>query len=631
MVTLLQRLGLIALALLGAAFSAQPVYAQATAEVKVEIQGNSLLSRGKILDLLSGQDFPAEPDTTVWESWAEDAAALLLENYHELGFFLAAITVKPQIKARNDSLIAARVKFEIAEGMRFKFREVRIESTSRPAPLAIEELRCRRGRNFGRELMGKDRRDILRAFGNSGFLHAKASESWRLDSTAHAVDLVFHVEPGDPLVFDTLMIRITREGDTTGQPGLTREAMLRELLQIERGDTVFLRKTSAYERKLRSTHVFNLVRLKDSTLDSSTGRAAMLLKAEERIPGSMEWSAFYETQFGPGFSGNWTHSNLFGRLHEAHTLLSMAQKRQSLFLGYASLLFLGSPFRFDYDFSIDWQQESRFAEDKPFFAGDFLVENQGRLSRAFGSHYRWVTGAEFRGRSELIDTLDRLRDFNLNWLNSAFATYVDDILNPTQGARFAFTWGNGGPTLSGGEVNFVQERHNWLELESAYYWPFFSWLNLAWRVDGGRFFGKADFNAERFFLGGNRNVRSHSWRSVCPIEDSTGICQQENLEPGYVLASLELRLSPFPSRWAFKDNFLRHLPDFQWVPFVDYGLIWQMDSSIRPEGRGRAMGLGLRYVLFNIFNLRLDYAVDPYRKTSDGWQSRWVLDLAQAF
>jgi outer membrane protein assembly factor BamA len=617
-------LGLLILCLTCEAVFAQP-------EVEIEIKGNALLGRGKILEVVGLQAYPTDASPEAWEGWAEDAAALVLEHYQNMGFFMVKASVSPKIDAIGDSLVAAKVSFDISEGARFRFRDVRIESAKTRPPISVDELRCRKGRTFDRELMSKDRRDILRAFGNAGFLHAKAGESLRLDSAAAAIDLVFQVEAGSPLIFDTLLIRITREGDTTNQPGLTNEGMLRNLLQLSHGDTVSLRKTSAYERKLRSTHVFNLVRLKDSTLDTSTGLTAMQFKAEERVPGEMELSAFYETQFGPGFAGSWTHSNLLGRLHEAHTLLSLAQKRQTLFLGYASLLFLSTPFRFDYDFTIDWQQESRFAETKPFFAGDFLVENQGRLSRAFGSHYRYVTGAEFRGRSELVDTTTRLRDFNLNWLNSAFMTYVDDALNPTRGSRFALTWGNGGPVFSSGELNVVQERHNWLELETAYYWPLFSWINLAWRLDGGRFFGSADFNAERFFLGGNRNVRSHNWRSVCPIEDPEGVCQQENLEPTYVLGSLELRLKPFPAKLSFKDSWVRHLPDFQIVPFIDYGMIWQRQSALRPEGRGRALGLGLRYVLFNIFNLRLDYAVDPYREASGEPLSRWVLDLAQAF
>ncbi len=597
------------------------------------IEGNDYLSTGKIEELLVLPQHPEQYSPASWQAWSEDAAAVVEEYYHDIGFFLAAAVVTTAVDSTRDSSVISLVRLRIREGIRFHFREVAIEVGTAPMLTLAANLNCRAGKPFDRDLVYKDRRDILRTYGNAGFLHAKAGESWRLDTANYKVDLIYQVEAGRPLVFDTLLIHNRREGDSTEAQGLTQFELLRGLLNLKRGDTVSLRKTSAYERKLRSTHVFNVVRLKDSVLDTNSGLTAMVLKTEERVPGEMELAAFYETQFGPGFSGSWTHSNVTGRLHELHGLASLALKRQTLFLGYASLLLMGSPFRFDNDLSLDWQQAGIYSQESPAFNGDFNVDNQSRLSRGFGTHFRYVAAAELRGRSELADkAAGRLRDFNLNWLNSIFTTYLDDMLNPTRGVRFGMTWGNGGPILSSGEVNVVQERHNWLEAELAGYWPLWSWLNVAGRLGGGRFFGRADLNAERFFLGGARNVRSHDWREVCPEADSLGACVKVRLEPIYTLLSAEIRLSPFPVRWALRDNWLSQLPDIQIVPFLDYGTIWEVGEPVQFQGRGRAIGLGLRYVLFKIFNLRLDYAIDPYRYESDGSRmSRWVIDLAQAF
>jgi len=60
---------------------------------------------------------------------------------------------------------------------------------------------------------------------------------------------------------------------------------------------------------------------------------------------------------------------------------------------------------------------------------------------------------------------------------------------------------------------------------------------------------------------------------------------------------------------------------------VDYGNVWEVGKKLNPEGRGRAFGLGLRFSVLSIFNLRLDYAVDGLERRND----QWVLDLAQAF
>jgi outer membrane protein assembly factor BamA len=148
------------------------------------------------------------------------------------------------------------------------------------------------------------------------------------------------------------------------------------------------------------------------------------------------------------------------------------------------------------------------------------------------------------------------------------------------------------------------------------------------RLDGGRFFGDGGSNSDRFFLGGPRSVRSFGWRELCPVRvDSTGVCSQEGIEPAYLLASFEVRAHPFSTAFINPEGRLKHLLGLQVVPFVDYGNVWEMGKSTTPEGRGRAFGLGLRYSLLSIFNLRLDFAVDGLEMEN----RQWVVDLAQAF
>jgi hemolysin activation/secretion protein len=99
------------------------------------------------------------------------------------------------------------------------------------------------------------------------------------------------------------------------------------------------------------------------------------------------------------------------------------------------------------------------------------------------------------------------------------------------------------------------------------------------------------------------------------------------VEPAYLLASFEIRANPFSASFINPEGRFRHLLGLQVVPFVDFGNVWEVGKSIQPEGRGRAYGLGLRYSLLSIFNLRVDFAVDG----PDMENSQWVLDLAQAF
>jgi outer membrane translocation and assembly module TamA len=250
------------------------------------------------------------------------------------------------------------------------------------------------------------------------------------------------------------------------------------------------------------------------------------------------------------------------------------------------------------------------------------------VSRIFTSWLRGVSTAEFTDQSEKIDSAHTEREFDLNFINTAYLAFLDNFVNPARGTRWAFSWGNGGSFLTQGEEDVPTRRHNWLEGESSYYYPLVERLKLAFRLDGGRFFGEAGLNSERFFLGGPRSIRSFGWRKVCPEKnDTTGVCVKSGLQPAYYLTSFEIRSSPFSPAFINPDGRLKFLLGLQVVPFVDYGVVWDVGKPVTEDGTGKAFGLGLRYSLLSIFNLRVDYAVDGLERKN----SQWVFDLAQAF
>jgi outer membrane protein assembly factor BamA len=352
----------------------------------------------------------------------------------------------------------------------------------------------------------------------------------------------------------------------------------------------------------------------------------MVLSAEERVPGEFDLAGYWETQYGFGADLSLSHANLAGKLQEGRLGFTLAQRKQSVLAGYAAPLFFGTLVRFDNELVVNWYQDRSLVRDTGWFDGDFDISNQSKLSRQLTAWLRAVSGAELFGKSERLDTTQRVRDFNLNFLNSIYLQRLDAWVNPTQGGRLAFTWGNGGPILDDGRVAPHRNRHNWLEAEAAGYVPLGKRAVVALRVDGGRFFGAlcaGGINSPRFYLGGPRRVRSRDWRSVCPRVNSDGNCLQEDVEPAFVLGSAELRLSPF----ANAQGSLRHVAGLQVVPFADYGNVWEPGKAQTPEGEGRAVGIGVRYGFLALFNLRVDYARDP----EDASVSRWIFDLAQAF
>lgn len=597
----------------------------------VKIEGNREFSARRITALIALPQPDPQWRIDEWEGWSEDAALLVREAYRDLGYLDAGAVVTLRF---SDTAVGAAgvsaltpphtVEISIEEGERYRFREVRLRLPGPDFPrYDTLDLGVRPGRPYDRGLLFRDRRALLRFYGDAGFLHAQAAESLFYDHDRKAVDVAFHVQPGAATVFDTLVFRVHREGDTTAAAGVTRTDHLRSLFPLARGDTLTLSGLNEYERKLKSTRVFNFVRLRDS-IGPDSGRSVMVLSAEERIPGEFDLAGYWETQYGLGADLSLSHANLAGRLQEGRLGLTLAERKQTVLAGYAAPLVFGTMVRFDNEFVVNWYQDRPLVRDTGWFDGNFDISNQSKLSRQLTAWARGVSGAELFGKSERLDTLQRVRDFNLNFLNSIYLQKLDVWGNPTRGGRLALTWGNGGPLLNAGAIAPHLNRHNWLEAEAAAYVPLGSRMVVALRLDGGRFFGAGGINAPRFFLGGPRSVRSRDWRSICPRVNSDGNCLQEDVEPAFVLASGELRVSPFT---GITTGPLRYVADVQVVPFADYGNVWEPGQALTPSGQGRAIGLGVRYELLAMFNLRIDYARDP----ENAGVSRWIFDLAQAF
>ncbi len=600
-------------------------------------EGNIHLARKKMDAVLSAPENPKGMSREDWDDWVDETASAITDLYGEIGYLDAAVKVDApgwdSAKAEDN-----RVRIHVREGDRYRFGSVAILTPDHsPSVLDPGRLQSRNGKPFEKDVVFRDRREILNAYGNAGFLHAKSSETISPDTAAKLVNLEFRVEPGPAVVFDTLMIRNLREGDSTGARGVTSTRLLKALLGMHAGDTVSLSNTGSFERKLKSTRAFNYVRLRDSLLADKDNGSALILATEERVPGEADASIFFETQYGGGIATNWSHGNMLGQLHEGRLGGSWAQRKQSVYAGYASPLFFGTSLRFDNDLVANWYQDSELQKTAGSYEGDFDVTNASKISRAFTSWSRGVSSTELAGQSERVpaeiagktDSIVTERAFNLNFINSAYFSFLDDAVSPTRGVRWSLTWGNGGSFSNANRIDVpVSSRHNWLEGESSFYYPLMERLKLAFRLDGGRFYGDGGLNSERFFLGGPRSVRSYGWRKVCPERnDNTNVCTKLGLEPAYFLTSFEIRSSPFSSAFLNPDGRWKWLLSVQVVPFMDYGNVWEVGKPVTQDGVGRAFGLGLRYSLLSIFNIRLDYAVD-------GWQrehSAWVIDLAQAF
>ncbi|MDB5103261.1 MAG: outer membrane protein assembly factor, partial [Fibrobacteres bacterium] len=522
------------------------------AAMSVKITGNEFFRTGRIMDVLV-----PEPESYNREgilSWQEDAQFYTADLYRRSGFFdvKVDVDVRPREGGDKKDWDAA---LTIKEGERYTYDTVRVvvvEDTSgtpqqqaaedtagigvdtagvdtlklappqkAPQPALVvdsADLEAKRGEPYQEDLIFQDRRYLLQTYGNSGYVRAKVDDKVSVKAATRTVKVDYLVEPSYPVLFDTLIIRNQRAAPADTLVGITRDDLLRSLVKYGKGDTMRISDNDGLIEKLQYTGAYNFARLKDSLLPGPAHTSALILQTEERVPGNIRTSAFYETQSGFGVSVDARHSNIAGTLNEVRGGGAMATKRQSLYAGYGSPLTFGYLIRFDDDFSINWTQDQPMDTVRNFFGGDFRTVNSARLTWPWSYWLRLVGNAEVESKSRRLGESSRERSLNLNFIQTAYFSFLNQTLDPTRGIRLAPSWGNGGPLIEDNRFRFTEFRHNWLELQTGYYYyyPGLKQVKLAVRLDGGKFFGQGGTNSDRFFLGGGRSVRSYGFRELCP-------------------------------------------------------------------------------------------------------------------
>jgi outer membrane protein assembly factor BamA len=623
--------------------------------INLELKGEKEVSEYELRAVL-----PEEPEKLNNDEvsfWAEDAGYELEGFYEQRGYFDA--TVKALAERPDPSKKDWIVTLTVTEGKRYRYGRVRVildgdsAGAGAKAPGGVD-LKASQGDFYVEEHLVKDMRDLTRFYGNSGFVRAEVTESVVLADSAPVAHVDYSVARGEPVVFDALRVSIRRVSNDSLE-GLSRESMLRDLVTYRKGDTVRIDQNDDIIEKLQSTGLYNSVRLEDSLYADGRDGSVLTLDVEEKIPGSATSSIFYETQYGFGVAATARHANVAGTLKELRAGAGFAQNKQNGTIGFGAPLLFGMLLRFDNDLTVAWYQDNLPGE--PFFGGDLRVSNVASLSRNVFYWLRLVGGAEVEYKSTLVSdstgTLSRESGGLLNFTATSLFSFLDQPINPAKGTRYALTLGNGGPIYEQGEVQVFQDRHNWVEVQSAYYYypPFLPQFKSALRLDGGRFFGTGGQNADRFFLGGPRSVRSYGFRQLCPHQDAParGSCPltETPLEPAYVLASAELRLNLFDFPYVPPRGVIGFFKPMEFVPFFDIGKVWNLqgdeNTSVstgflkRGFGSGLAYGGGIRYPLLGIFNLRLDFAWGRpgpgsfFGQSGDRLPDQWIVDLAQAF
>jgi len=621
------------------------------AEIGLKVTGNEFFRDSRIKEVIAPD--PETYDQDGLNAWKDDAVFYVEDLYRQSGFFDAEVAVALK-RADSSKAKDYSASIQVREGKRYRLDSVRVlvisdytDGDTLPAIspdtgavlgviVKAEDLSARTHEFYQEAMLFKDKRFLTQQYGNSGFVRAQIDDKVTVKPETKTIRIDYWVTPSYPVIFDTLMISNRRAPPADSLPGLTRHSILQSLSPYEPGDTVRISQNDRWLAKLQYTGAFRYVRFSDSLLPNEEHTSAILLQMEERVPGHLKSSVFWESQYGFGVSTDAKHSNMLGTLNEVRGGAGMAVSRQSVYAGYGSPLTLGYLIRFDDDVTVDFSQDQKIHRNEGLFGGDFRAANVASLTWPWSYWLRLSTNAELESKSTMLNEAGgRERSLNLNFIQSANIAFLNQPMDPSRGMRFTFSWGNGGALVEDGTFRFAEFRHNWLEGQSAYYYyiPGTPQIATALRLDGGRFFGEGGTNTTRFFLGGGRNVRSYDYQKVCPEINEEGACISKEIEAAYFLASYELRLMPFGFGFPSSRGKWKSLTSLSLVPFIDFGKVWNLregfEWNTEAHGQGAAYGLGFRYPLLGIFNLRVDFAYkhpDPR-----GWPDRFVVDLAQAF
>ncbi len=620
-----------------AAFAVLASAALALGGIRVEITGNHFFGGWKIKDALPTD--PEKFDGDGLNGWKDDAVFNVTDLYRQNGFFDAHVDLD---MTQGSGPKDWKCRLTLDEGKRYLFDTVCIvivrdsaappggDSTTLPVdsvcadtmnakpagktPLALVvkpgELNAEAGKPYQENDLFKDRRRLIRNYGDAGFVHVKVDDKVAVKPDSKTVKVSYSVDPFLPVIYDTTFIHNRRAPPDDSLPGITRHGLLRSLVPYRKGDTVRISPNAPLIEKLQSTGVFDFVRIKDSLMPGPEHGSAFLLEGEEHVPGHLRSSLFWDSQYGAGVSFDADYDNVAGTLNQLRSEVSLSTDRQRLYGGITLPLLFGSIIRFNNDLDVNWYQAPPVPNSQGLFGGDFTATNSARLSWPWSYWLRLISDAETGAESQMMG-VGRTRALDLNFIQTATISFVDQPMDPTRGLRYAFIWGNGGPLVEDGDLALTRLRHNWFEVQSSdyYYYPPLRQIKFAVRLSGGRFFGEGGTNSERFFLGGSRSVRSYGFQSLCPEVDTAGFCSTDHLEAAYFLTSYELRIVLFDFGFINPRTFLKALIPLEVVPFYDFGKVWNVEDgfsfSTQTHGQGKAYGIGLRYPLLGIFNFRL--------------------------
>jgi len=541
----------------------------------------------------------------------EDDVAALRRYYQSKGFFDARIGRKI-IWSPDQSEV--QIDFLIDEGPRYQVRSITFRGNHNLSERELrEKLNLREGEVFDQEVLERDIRQIVRAYGPLGYIYQPQIDDpdyLRVDAKRvysqepGGIDLIYDIREGKPFRIGRIVVK----GNTR-----TQDKVVLRQLRMTPGQLYDAGEMADARDRLRSTPYFEQVVM--TPIGNDPHERDLLIEVAERRTASFTIGAGVNSNGGVGGNISYEQRNFdigavpdsWNDLFTDRAFVGAGQTFRVTFepgteATNASIRFI-EPWLFDQPYSLTTEAyyRTRVREDYDERRGGGRVS----LGKRFG--YNWSASLTVRGEDVLIDDIDDPAQRAPEILDYEGHTTLTSL---GIGIRRDTTAGGFLP-YRGTSTNFGIEQFGVFGGETfTKFSAGFNWYHtldedlldrrtiLAVRLDAGYIEGDAPF-FERFYGGGIGSLRGFEYRGISPRSGP-----DDDRIGGDFIATGTVEVS-FP---LAGDN-------LRGVVFSDFGTV---EEDFRFGTLRSSVGAGIRIQLpiFGQAPLALDFAI-PVTKDDD--------------
>ncbi|MGZ8410220.1 MAG: outer membrane protein assembly factor BamA [Hyphomicrobium sp.] len=483
----------------------------ATEVEEIRFIGNEVYSDGRLREVIRTREsawwrFLATEDTYDPDRLALDQELLrrfyLSRGYADFGVVSA---VAELTQDRQDFFIT----FTVEEGERYRFGEIKIETTL--PDLDPERLRDRiefgEGDWYDAEALESTIESLTEAVGEFGYAFVDVRPRIDRDREAQTINVTFEVNEG-PRVF---VERI----DITGNVRTLDRVIRREFRLVE-GDPFNAPKLRRSQQRIRNLDFFQNVEVEQAP-GSAPDRAVINVNVEEKSTGSISIGAGYSTTSGVIGDITLRERNLLGRGQDLRARVLIAQRDSQVNISFTEPYFLGREIAAGFDvfrISVDRQDESSFDESSYGAAIRFGYPITEHLNQSWRYSLRQTKIDNVPDDASFFVKEAEGTDLVSEVFQSLTYDRRDSVINPTKG--YFGTWSIGIAGL-GGDVSYARNQ-----LQAGYFYPITEQWILSFRGSGGYVVGLGEDVRlfERFFVGGD-NLRGFATAGIGPRDLAT--------------------------------------------------------------------------------------------------------------